>query len=102
MAKIREEEKRSGRLVGTAETSEELAKWCRLQWRDLNILGLPKTREWRQRHRASSWQVHQSHLCQKEKEQSRLSRAPDRKVAESQGERELHLGERERGIRAGA
>ena len=41
----------------------------------------------------SSWQVRQSHLCQKEK--SRLSRVPDGKVGESQGERELHLGERE-------
>ena len=34
----------------------------------------------------SSWQVRQRRLCQKEKEQSRLSRAPDRKVGESQGE----------------
>ena len=47
-----------------------------------------------------SWQVRQSRLCQKEKEQSRLSRVPDRKMGESQDERELHLGEKERGIRA--
>ena len=35
----------------------------------------------------SSWHVHQSRLCQKEKEHSRLSRASDRKVGESQSER---------------
>ena len=35
--------------------------------------------------------VRQSRLCQKEKEQSRLSKAPDRNVGESQGEREQHL-----------
>ena len=49
----------------------------------------------------SSWQVRQSRLCQEEKEQSRLSRLPDRKVGESQDEREPHLGGRG-GIRAGA
>ena len=43
----------------------------------------------------SSWQVRQSGLCQKEKEQGRQSRVPDRKVGVSQGEREPHLGERE-------
>ena len=32
-------------------------------------------------------------LCQKEKEQSRLSRAPDHEGGESQGGREPHLGE---------
>ena len=37
----------------------------------------------------------------KEKEQSHLSRVSDRDVGESQGERKLHLGERE-GIRGGA
>ena len=31
------------------------------------------------------------------KEQSRQSRAPDREGGESQGERDLHLGEREEG-----
>ena len=51
-------------------------------------------KEWPQCHRQSSWQVHQSRFCQKEKEQSRLSRVPDRKMVESQGEREPHLGER--------
>ena len=37
-------------------------------------------------------------LCQKEKEQSHLSRAPDREAGESQGEREPHLGGREEGL----
>ena len=36
-------------------------------------------------HKVSSWQVRQSRLCQKEKDQSRLSRSPDCKVGESQG-----------------
>ena len=36
------EEKRNGRLVGAAETSKERAEWCRLQPKNLNILGLPK------------------------------------------------------------
>ena len=48
-------------------------------------------------HKVSSWQVRQSRLCQRGKEQSHLSRLPDRKVGESQGEREPHLGEKERG-----
>ena len=48
----------------------------------------------------SSWQGDQTHLCQKEKEQSHLSISPEHKVGESQGEQELHLGKR--GIRAGA
>ena len=39
----------------------------------------------------SSWHERQSRLCQTEKEQSLLSRAPDPKVGKSQGERELHL-----------
>ena len=33
--------------------------------------------------------------CQKEREQSRLSRSPDHKGGESQGGQEPHLGERE-------
>ena len=36
--------------------------------------------------RVSSWQVHQSRLCGKEKND--LFKAPDREVVESQGERE--------------
>ena len=46
--------------------------------------------------------VRKSRLCQKEKEQSRQSRVPDREVGDSQGEQEPHLGEREREIKAGA
>ena len=52
--------------------------------------------------RESSWQERRSRLCQKEKEQSRLSRVPDHEGGESQGGREPHLGERERGIKARA
>ena len=79
---------RSGRLVGAAETSKERAEWRRLQRKKLNILGLLKRKEWPQCHREKSWQVHLSRLCQKEKEQSRLSRVPDHegervKVSES-------------------
>ena len=40
------EEKRNGRLVGAAETSKERAEWRRLQRKNLNILGLPKRKEW--------------------------------------------------------
>ena len=86
---------RSGRLVGAAETSKELAEWRRLQQRNLSILDLLKRKEWPQCHRESSWQVRRNRLCQKEKEQSRQSRAPDRERGESQGGREPYLGERE-------
>ena len=48
-----------------------------------------------QRHRESSWQERRSRPCQKEKEQSRLSRVPNNEGGESQGGREPHLGERE-------
>ena len=88
------EEKRNGRLVGAAETSKERAEWRRLQRKNLNILGLPKRKEWPQCHRESSWQERRSPPCQKEKEQSRLSKAPDYE-GESQGGREPHLGEKE-------
>ena len=49
----------------------------RLQRENLSILGLLKRKRWPQCHRESSWQG-QSRLCQKEKKQSRLSRASDR------------------------
>ena len=88
-------EKRNGRLVGAAETSKERAEWRRLQRKNLNILGLSKRKEWPQCHRESSWQVRRSRPCQKVKEQSRQSRIPDHEEGESQGGRELHLGERE-------
>ena len=45
----------------------------------LSILGLLKRKGLPQCHRESSWQVRLSRLCQKEKEKSCLSRAPDRK-----------------------
>ena len=45
----------------------------------LEHTGPAKKKGWPQCHRESSWQVRQSRLCQKGKEQSRLSRAPDRK-----------------------
>ena len=45
--------------------------------------------------RESSWQERRSRPCQKEKEQSRLSRVPDHEGGESQGGREPHLGEEE-------
>ena len=100
-SQIEGEEKKSGRLVGAAETSKEHAEWRRLQQRNLNILDLLKRKEWPRCHRESSWQVHQSRPCQKEKEQSRQSRVPDHEGGESQSEREPHLGQRE-GSRAGA
>ena len=50
-------EKRNGRLVGAAETSEELAEWRWLQQKNFNILGLPKKKGWPQCHIVSSWQV---------------------------------------------
>ena len=93
-------EKRNGRLVGAAETSKERAEWCKLQRKNWSILGLPKMKEWPQCHRESRWQERRSRPCQKEKEQSRLSRVPDHERGESQCEQEPHLGER--GIRAGA
>ena len=73
------EEKKNGRLVGAAETSKERTGWRRLQRKYLSMLGLLKRKGWPQCHRKSSWQVRQTRLCQKGKEQSRLSRAPDHK-----------------------
>ena len=76
------EEKRNSRLVGAAKTSRERAEWRRLQRKNLSILGLPKTKEWPQCHRESSWQERRSRPCQKEKEQShdayiaRVGRSP--------------------------
>ena len=91
------EEKRNGRLVGAAETSKERAEWRRLQQRNLSLLSLPKRKESPQCHRESSWQERRSRPFQKEKEQSRLSKAPDHEGEECQSGREPHLGERERG-----
>ena len=89
------EKKRNGRLVNAAETSKERAEWRRLQQKNVSILGWPKRKEWLRRHRECSWQVCRSRLCQKEKEQSRLSKAPDHEGGENRGGREPHLGERE-------
>ena len=47
--------------------------------KNFSIVGLLKRKEWPQCPRQSSWQVRQSRLCQKGKEQSRLFRVPDRK-----------------------
>ena len=77
--------KKSGRLVDAVETSKELAKMA-LQQKSLSMMGLLRRKEWPQCHRENSWQVRQSRLCQKEREQSRLSKARDCKVGESQGE----------------
>ena len=55
-----------------------------------------------QYHRESNWQERWSRFCQKEKEQSRLSRVPDHEGGESQDGRKPHLGEREGEIRARA
>ena len=92
---IIEEEKRSGRLVGAAETSKERAEWRKPRWKNLSILGLLKRKEWPQCHRESSRQVCRRRSYQKEKEQSRQSGVPDHEGAESQGGREPQLGERE-------
>ena len=62
----------------------------------LEHTGSAEKEKWPQCHRESSWQVRQSYLCQKETEQSRLSKESDRKVGESQDERELHLGKKEK------
>ena len=86
-----EEEKRNGRLVGAAKTRKERAEWRRFQWKNLNILGLLKRKEWPQCHRGSSWQERWSRPCQKEKEQSRLSRVPYHEGRKSQDGREPHL-----------
>ena len=95
------EEKRKAKLYGVAKTSKERAEWRKLQRKNWSILGLPKRKEWPQCHRESSWQERRSRPCQKEKEQSRLSRVPDH-----EGER-VKMGEsgtlaRVRGIRARA
>ena len=71
--RVRDEEKRSGKLVGAAETSKEYAEWRRLQRKNLSILGMLKRKEWPQCHTESSWQVRQSRLYKKEKENTVVS-----------------------------
>ena len=63
----RREEKRNGRLVGVTETSNERVDWRRLQRRNWNILGLPKTKEWPQCHTESSWQERRADLTKRKK-----------------------------------
>ena len=48
---IEQEKKRQWHTCGAAKTSKELAEWPRLQRKNLNILGLPKTKEWPQCHK---------------------------------------------------
>ena len=91
------EKKKNGRLVGAAETSKERAEWRSLQRKNLNILGLPKRKEWPPCHREQLAST-PSRPCQKEKEQSRLSRVPDHEGEESQGGRERGGSEREHGV----
>ena len=38
--------------------------------KNLNILGLPKRKEWPQCHKTSSWQIRRSRLCQKNKDRA--------------------------------
>ena len=71
--------RKSGRLVGAAETSKEHAEWRRLQRRNLNILGLLRKN------------TPEPPLPKK---QSRQSRVPDHDGRKSQGEPEPHLGEK--------
>ena len=79
------EEKRNGRLYGAAETSKERAEWRRLQRKNLNILGLPKRKEWPQW--PSFWQGRLKNAgaaLAKRKKNSRLSRVSDHEGGESQ------------------
>ena len=57
MARVGGDEKRDGRLVVAAGTSGKLAEWRRFQRKNLNILDLPKRKEWPWCHKMSSWQV---------------------------------------------
>ena len=61
------EEKRSGKLVGAAETSKGLAGWSEVQRKNLSVLGQLKQKEWPRCHKKSCCQVRRSRLCQKEK-----------------------------------
>ena len=81
-------------LLVLPRSAKKHAEWRRLQRKYLSILGLLKRKKWPQCHRESSWQERRSRPYRKEKEQSRLSKAPDHEGGESQGGREPHLGER--------
>ena len=81
-----ERERRRGemaRLVGAAKTSAELAEWRRLQWKNPNILSLPKRKRWSQCHEVSSWQGRQSRLAKRKRTK------PTVQIIRSRDEREL-------------
>ena len=82
-----------GRLVGAAKTSKEIAEWRRLQRKNFPENERVASVAYREQLASTS---EPPFLKGMEKEQSHLSKVPDRKVGESQGKREPHLGERER------
>ena len=92
----------SRKLVGAAEISKKLVEWRSFQQKNFSKLGVLRRQEWPRCHRESSWQVRRSRLCQKEKEHSRLSRAPDRDERERVKVSESRTLERKREIRAKA
>ena len=67
------EENKNGILVGATETNKEHAEWRRFERKNLNMLVLPKRKEWPECHRESSWQERRNRLCQEEKEQNTRS-----------------------------
>ena len=86
----RREEKRSGRLVGAAETSKERAKWRRLQRKKLEHTG-PAEKE----RVASVPQREQLASTPEPPMPKKRNRVPDHEGGESQGEQGPHLDERE-------
>ena len=49
-----EEEKKNGTHVRAADTIRELTEWRKLHRNNLNMLGMPKGKEWPLHHRVSS------------------------------------------------
>ena len=90
-----------GRPVGGAENSKEFAEWRMLKRKNLSILGLLSRKKCPQCLKEKAVGRYARAAIAKWKKNNCLSRAPDRKVGKSQGEREPHLGEIER-IRSGA
>ena len=95
--RVRQEEKKRemADLLVLPRPAKSVQNGAGFSRKNLSILGLPKRKRWPQCHRESSWQVRRSRSFQEEKEQSRQSKAPDHEGGESQGGRELHLGEKE-------
>ena len=95
------EENKSGRLVVAAETSKKLAEWRRLQRKNLNILGLLKSKEWPQCHRESSWQIHGGRFCQMERNRAV---SPEYQIMRGRGqdEQKPYLGMSKNEIKARA